>query len=537
MSRALCAVVAVVVLGPLLARADGAAPIRVAVYGYPTDLTYTLSGAFAAEPAVFAATDVTARQVAAGLDGFDCLVARLGPAEPAEVFPAIAGFVARGGCYVGDWWGAGAAFSSIAPTALYPPPGVLGLFPGEVDGRIISIGWPVQLTVAHPVTDGLPQTFNLSDGSECFARPLGALDSRLQVIATTTGYDLSTQPALLVGSTGRANVVLILFDAGDAAYAEIVSDKTSYYANASRLFRNAVRWAATAPVDRDPPITSASFTGKPGKNGWWVSAVTVTLAASDGPWGTGVAFTEYAIDGAGWVRYAGPFTVGAEGTTQVAWRSTDVAGNVEDAKTQELRIDEDRPAIALASPRAGAVYALRQPGNASWTATDAVSGTASTTATAASGAPFDTSSVGAKTFEVAAEDLAGNAAAVDAGYAVQYVFGGWQRPLVADGSGVYKLQRTIPLRFELLDWSGAPVSTAVARLRIYPLTSDVIGTTEVDTGTTSAPTVDDRFRWDDATQSYVYSLSPRSAGLTVGTWELQVLLDDGTTYRVEIGLR
>jgi hypothetical protein len=49
--------------------------------------------------------------------------------------------------------------------------------------------------------------------------------------------------------------------------------------------------------------------------------------------------------------------------------------------------------------------------------------------------------------------------------------------------------------------------------------------------------LDDRFEWDAGSQSYVYRLSPGAVGLTVGTWELRALLDDGTTYRVEIGLR
>jgi hypothetical protein len=298
-----------------------------------------------------------------------------------------------------------------------------------------------------------------------------------------------------------------------------------------------VRWAATAPVDGDPPLTTASLAGVAGKNGWWVSDVTVTLGATDGPAGSGVASTEVAIDGGTWLPYAGPFTVSAEGVTGLAWRSTDLAGNVEAPKTQELRIDLGRPTIAIASPATGATYALAEPVNASWSASDAVSGPVSTTATAAVNAPIDTSTVGKKSFRVTAEDLAGNTAVADASYDVHYVFGGWMRPVVADGSGVYKLQRTIPLRFQLLDWSGAPVSSAVAKLRIYPVASDVVGTTDVDTGSLSAPSVDDAFRWDPASQAYVYNLSPRAAGLTVGTWEIQAVVDDGTTYGVTIGLR
>ena len=66
----------------------------------------------------------------------------------------------------------------------------------------------------------------------------------------------------------------------------------------------------------------------------------MTLTADDGA-GTGVATTEYRIGGGAWTTYTAPFTVAASAV--IDYRSTDVRGNVEPAKTQEVRIDAAAP--------------------------------------------------------------------------------------------------------------------------------------------------------------------------------------------------
>jgi hypothetical protein len=58
----------------------------------------------------------------------------------------------------------------------------------------------------------------------------------------------------------------------------------------------------------------------------------VTLAASDGAGGSGVAGTEYSLDGAAFRPYAGPFTVSSPGGHLVEYRSIDAAGNRENTK-------------------------------------------------------------------------------------------------------------------------------------------------------------------------------------------------------------
>src|SRR2546425_10378761 len=67
----------------------------------------------------------------------------------------------------------------------------------------------------------------------------------------------------------------------------------------------------TVDVDTESPVTTTTFSGTPGNNGWYVSDVSVSLDATDrGP--SGVASISYQVDGGVWVTYAGAFSL-AEG--------------------------------------------------------------------------------------------------------------------------------------------------------------------------------------------------------------------------------
>jgi len=102
-------------------------------------------------------------------------------------------------------------------------------------------------------------------------------------------------------------------------------------------------------ADTTPPETTATLSPEApdGENGWYVSPVEVTLDASDD--GSGVAATEYRVDGGPWTEYTGPFEVSEDGEHVVDFRSTDEAGNVEDAKSASFRIDATAPDVTCAA--------------------------------------------------------------------------------------------------------------------------------------------------------------------------------------------
>ncbi|HZD60688.1 MAG TPA: Ig-like domain-containing protein, partial [Anaerolineae bacterium] len=92
-----------------------------------------------------------------------------------------------------------------------------------------------------------------------------------------------------------------------------------------------------------------SLDGTQGENGYHTSDVTVTLAATDNL--SGVARTEYSLDGTNWTTYTGPFAVATEGTTTVYCRSVDNAGNEENPKQEVIKIDKVAPTIVSTDPQ------------------------------------------------------------------------------------------------------------------------------------------------------------------------------------------
>jgi hypothetical protein len=97
--------------------------------------------------------------------------------------------------------------------------------------------------------------------------------------------------------------------------------------------------------DTTPPASTANVLGSI-SNGWYTSDVQVSLSAADTD--TGVSKTEYRLDNAAdWGTYTGPITLSAEGSHTLYYRSSDVAGNVEQTKTLQINIDKTAPLLTV----------------------------------------------------------------------------------------------------------------------------------------------------------------------------------------------
>ena len=103
-----------------------------------------------------------------------------------------------------------------------------------------------------------------------------------------------------------------------------------------------------------------------------------------------------------------------------------------------------------------------------------------------------------------------------------------------DGSSIFKLGSTVPVKFALTDADAARVGGAVATLSVAKVSDDVAGS-YVEAVSTSNATTGSLFRYDAAGQQYIFNLATK--GLTTGTWSLKVTLDDGTSYTLQISLR
>src|SRR5574341_267152 len=135
----------------------------------------------------------------------------------------------------------------------------------------------------------------------------------------------------------------------------------------------------TAIVDNTPPVTTIT-TGDPKYTAadeklYVTSATMFTLAATDNL--SGVAVTEYRIDGGSWTTDA-PFTVSAEGTHTIDYYSKDNVTNAETVKTLTVIVDNTAPVstITVGSPQYqsdGKLYVSGSTG-ITMTASDALSG-------------------------------------------------------------------------------------------------------------------------------------------------------------------
>ncbi len=283
--------------------------------------------------------------------------------------------------------------------------------------------------------------------------------------------------------------------------------------------------------DDIPPTTDIYLNGLLGNNNWYTSNVEITLTAADEENGSGIAKTEYSFDDAIWNEYSSPFTVDIEGTTTVYFRSIDNAENVEATKTQSFKIDKTAPEIAIDSPMNEVVYLLNEEATASWSVEDEISGIESSSGTVPSGSTIDTSILGANSFSVYAVDEAGNESTKTVTYSVLYDYSGVLSPLNNVKKNAFKLNRNIPVKFQLKDYYGNFITDATGKLYIAKIENGITGE-ELEGVTAGKANEGNLFRYDSKSDQYVFNLDTKT--LSTGIWQLKISLDDGTSKYTNI---
>jgi hypothetical protein len=112
-------------------------------------------------------------------------------------------------------------------------------------------------------------------------------------------------------------------------------------------------------------------------------------------------------------------------------------------------------------------------------------------------------------------------------------FGGFGKPLIGDEQcrnaarspcSIARLNRALPVKFQLFGADSAPITTAHPRIVV----TDAAGGTATLKG--------DTFKYDAAGQQYVYTLHTQS--LHAGVWRIDVIIDiDGSVHSAHVGLR
>ena len=110
---------------------------------------------------------------------------------------------------------------------------------------------------------------------------------------------------------------------------------------ASDAAGNTVETNQTIQIDTVTPALEIAVNGIVGANGWYSSAVQVSVSASDS--GSGVNTVEYDLDGAGWTAYSGPLDL-SDGVHSLSLRVIDNAGNIFEG-TQTFSVDTLAPVI------------------------------------------------------------------------------------------------------------------------------------------------------------------------------------------------
>ena len=275
-------------------------------------------------------------------------------------------------------------------------------------------------------------------------------------------------------------------------------------------------------LDKTAPMVSGSRTPAANVYGWNNTNVTAHFTATDGLSGVQGSATANVL-------------VSTEGTGQTASYSfTDKAGNSSSATVSNINIDKTAPVLTM--PSLAGSYGLNSSLTLTFAATDALSQIATQSATlngnpVSSGSTVVLTQLGTNTFVLTATDKAGNSVTETRQFTVSYTFGGFLSPLAGNRT-TFHLGSVIPVKFDLYDANGTPISTAVALLSLQQLSNGEPVGDPIDATPTSGADSGNLFRYSGG--HYMYNLSTKS--FTAGIWRIQATLDDGTVRTIEIGL-
>lgn len=146
-------------------------------------------------------------------------------------------------------------------------------------------------------------------------------------------------------------------------------------------------------------------------------------------------------------------------------------------------------------------------------------------------APTALDSVGAKTVTFIAVDDYGNKTTVTSTIYVTYGFGGFLTPVSL--LKPFKLGSTVPVKFQLTDYAGNTVTSATARFYLQMYNNNEPVGEPIEVTSTSGADTGNYFRLSDG--MYMYNLATK--GLSMGSYQIQAVLDDGTTRTISFELK
>lgn len=307
----------------------------------------------------------------------------------------------------------------------------------------------------------------------------------------------------------------------DAASSDLAADVLSASGTATGICKdfsgNTSTASVAAQIDKAPPVIALASRTPANSYGWNNTSVAVVWNCSDAVSGVVAPTVSRTVEG--------------EGADQSASATCyDLADNSASTTETGINIDRTLPVVTISGVTNGATYIIGAVPTASFAATDALSGIADENASVACTNP---AGVGTCTYTVNAADKGGNALTVTATYMVEYSFGGYLTPLSL--AKPFRLGSTIPVKFQLADANGYFISSATAALTIQQFSGSEPAGDPVEVTSTSSADTGNYFRYSSADDQYIYNLNTR--GLSIGTWQIQATLDDGTVKTAFLQLK
>jgi HYR domain len=363
-------------------------------------------------------------------------------------------------------------------------------------------------------------------------------DSFTVTVRDTTAPDVQAPANMLVGNTsgtGADNVIYTGATATDLVNGKLPVNCTPASGSTFPLGINTVTCKAT---DAAGNTGTATFTIEVQDQ----TKPTVTVPAditaeATGPNGATVSYIGVTamddVDGsltATCSKASG--TVFPIGTTTVTCSATDKAGNkgdntftvtVKDTTAPNLTVSGAKTAVATSAN--GAVVNYTAP-----TATDIVDGTVAASCDKASGSTF---ALGSTTVTCTAKDAAGNIGTESFTVTVTAAWSNVLQPINADGSSIFKLGSTVPVKFQL-SGASAGISNLSARVYLQRIGAGATGTV-LEAISTSNATTGNLFRYDATSGQYIFNLNTKT--LSAGTYQLRIDLGDGVLHTVNITLK
>ena len=107
-------------------------------------------------------------------------------------------------------------------------------------------------------------------------------------------------------------------------------------------------------VDNTPPFTTHNVSGILGKNGWYTDSIKLIFNATDNT--SGVRHTYYTINNGEEQEYSDPIILSSDGNYTIKYYSVDVAGNQEQYRNVNVKLDKTEPIIDIKKPESNSFY-------------------------------------------------------------------------------------------------------------------------------------------------------------------------------------